>query len=125
MSKIKTIPANRIISKKDFVKLLAFLKDYDKREEDLRVAAEALCPGEYINFFPACEHLSWILSVLDLMFGVEPQFSPLDYYVYELNYGTSFELGCWTDDGVDIDFSTPEKLYDYMLTLSQKESKGK
>jgi hypothetical protein len=39
----------------------------------------------------------------------------IDYYIYELDYGRKYEPGIITDEnGHDIDFSSAEKLYDYL-----------
>ncbi len=39
----------------------------------------------------------------------------IDYYIYELDYGRKYESGIITDEnGHDIDFSSSEKLYDYL-----------
>ena len=39
----------------------------------------------------------------------------IDYYIYELDYGRKYEPGIITDEnGRDIDFSSAEKLYDYL-----------
>jgi hypothetical protein len=39
----------------------------------------------------------------------------IDYFIYELDYGRKYEPGMITDkNGADIDFSTAEKLYDYL-----------
>ena len=44
----------------------------------------------------------------------------IDYYIYELDYGRQYEPGIITDEnGHDIDFSSAEKLYDY-LTVEVK-----
>jgi hypothetical protein len=40
----------------------------------------------------------------------------IDYYIYELDYGRKYEPGMITDEnGHDIDFSSAEKLYDYLI----------
>ena len=39
----------------------------------------------------------------------------IDYFIYELDYGRKYESGMITDENEkDIDFSTAEKLYDYL-----------
>lgn len=40
----------------------------------------------------------------------------IDYFIYELDYGRKYEPGMITDEnGHDIDFSSAEKLYDYLI----------
>ena len=41
----------------------------------------------------------------------------IDFFCYELNFGKDWEPGTIVDkDGTDVDFSTAEKLYDYLET---------
>ena len=45
-------------------------------------------------------------------------FENIDYFIYELDYGRKYEPGMITDEaGNDIDFSTAEKLYDYLTEV--------
>jgi len=45
--------------------------------------------------------------------------SDIEYFMYELDYGKKWKTGMITDkDGNDIDFSTAEKLYDYLTKPS-------
>ena len=38
----------------------------------------------------------------------------ISWWIYELDYGRNFKMGDLIDNGVEIDLSTPEKLYDYL-----------
>jgi len=40
--------------------------------------------------------------------------SDLSYFCYELDFGRKFKMGDVTEDGRDVDFSSPESLYDYL-----------
>ena len=42
------------------------------------------------------------------------------YFCVELDYGKSYTPGCITENGEDIDISTPEKLYDYLEMEKRK-----
>ena len=48
--------------------------------------------------------------------------SDLSYFCYELNFGRNFKEGDVTDDGRNVDFSSPESLYDYFTTVKEKEN---
>lgn len=39
----------------------------------------------------------------------------ISYFVYELDYGREYREGCVSDKNGNIDISTPEKLYDYLM----------
>lgn len=40
----------------------------------------------------------------------------LSYFIYELNYGREYQEGCVSDNHGNVDISTLEKLYDYLMT---------
>ena len=39
----------------------------------------------------------------------------ISWWLYECNYGRDFSLGDLEVDGVEIDLTTSEKLYDYLI----------
>lgn len=46
--------------------------------------------------------------------------SDLSYFCYELDFGRKFKPGDVTENGKDVDFSTPESLYDYLMKDGDK-----
>ena len=55
-----------------------------------------------------------LTTVLDKMFNSETE--DVYYFCYELNFGREYKPGSVKDpDGTDVDFSTAEKLYDYLI----------
>ena len=39
----------------------------------------------------------------------------VSYFIYELDYGREYQESCVSDKNSNIDISTPEKLYDYLM----------
>ena len=39
----------------------------------------------------------------------------ISYFIYELDYGKEYREDCVSDKNGNIDISTPEKLYDYLM----------
>ena len=40
----------------------------------------------------------------------------IEYFIYDMEFGKKYEPGMVTEaDGTEIDYSTPEKLYDYLM----------
>lgn len=106
-----------MISKKKFVEIIGRLRDYndlqdkiqdlfrdniDNREHDF-MNAGSICIG----------HESVVVELLKDMFNVKDDL--ISWWLYECNYGRDFSLGDLEDNGVEIDLSTPEKLYDYLI----------
>ncbi len=110
-----------IISKEKFVEIINRLKNYkelqdkidelfkdniDNRENDF-INAASICIG----------HESVVIELLENMFNDKDTIS---WWIYECNYGRDFSLGNLEVNGVEIDISTVEKLYDYLI----KEAEG-
>lgn len=126
----RTTPITPIIGKQQFIDIIEFLHDNSIKFENFREAAEALCPGEYVNFIPESSYESVIIDLLVKI--LEPNYDPnnsyyqpstIEYWMYETNYGADFAVGNFivTDpytNTVDyqVDISTPAKLYDFLVS---------
>lgn len=42
------------------------------------------------------------------------KYCDIEYFIYDLEYGTKYKKGCLRQHGKNIDISTAEKLYDYL-----------
>lgn len=61
------------------------------------------------------------LTVMDLLKEImEDQYDDIYYFCEELNFGDGYYPGAVTQDGEEIDLSTPEKLYSYLVEQKQK-----
>ena len=64
-------------------------------------------------------HESSVIQLLQILMDDtedDNRYSDISYFIYELDYGRKYKPGMITDqDGNDIDFSTAEKLYDYLV----------
>ena len=109
-----------IISKEKFVEIINRLKNYkelqdkidelfkdniDNRENDF-INAASICIG----------HESVVIELLENMFDDKDTIS---WWIYECNYGRDFSLGDLEVDGIEIDLSTAEKLYDYLIKKAE------
>ncbi len=55
------------------------------------------------------------VDVVDLLQEImQDKAEDIGYFCYELDFGKEYKPGCITEDGNEIDFSTAEKLYDYL-----------
>ena len=111
-----------IISKEKFVEIINRLKNYkelqdkidelfkdniDNRENDF-INAASICIG----------HESVVVELLENMFNSDM----ISYWIYELDYGKKYKAGCVLDENMnEIDLSTPEKLYDYLVKSLESE----
>ena len=66
--------------------------------------------------FPTLEHV--VVSLLEEVMhcSVDDRIgSDISYFIYELDLGKDWKPDMITKDGEDIDISTPEKLYDWLI----------
>ena len=111
-----------MISKEKFVEIINRLRNYnylqnkiddlfrdniDNKEMDF-VNAGSICVG----------HESVVIYLLENMFDTDM----ISYFIYELDYGKKYKAGCVLDENInEIDLSTPEKLYDYLVKSLESE----
>ena len=113
-----------MISKEKFVEIINRLKNYkelqdkidelfkdniDNRENDF-INAASICIG----------HESVVVELLENMFDTDM----ISYFIYELDYGKKYKAGCVLDENMnEIDLSTAEKMYDYLVKSLESEEK--
>ena len=105
------------ISKEEFVEIMSRLRESSelvaKVDELFRNSRDNVecdfCNGASLQI----SHQSTVVFLLRKL--LKDEVEDIDYFIYELDYGRKYEPGMITDkNGADIDFSTAEKLYDYL-----------
>ena len=99
-----------MISKEEFVKIINRIKEFHDWNDHLDDVFDCVIEIPDLT--------SPLIQTLNTMFGLEENEyygTDIDYFIYELNFGKDYEPGCVTDDDVEIDFSTAETLYDYLI----------
>ena len=106
------------LTKQEFVDILNRLREAtelaDKVEELFRDSRDNLecdsCNGAGLQI----SHEGIVVKLLEKL--MQDSVSNISYFIYELDYGREYQEGCISDKNGNIDVSTPEKLYDYMMT---------
>lgn len=109
---------NNILTKKEFVKTINKIQetiDFEQKVNDLYWSNGYQSPE-------SPDLYGTLIKTLDRMFCADTEadaknfISDIDYFCIELDFGRKYEPGCITyADGTEIDMSTPEKLYDYLM----------
>lgn len=106
-----------MITKQKFVEIVNRLKDYDDLQKKIQELFKDNIDNQEMDFMNAgsicVSHESVVVELLKDMFNVKDDL--ISWWLYECNYGRDFSLGDLEDNGVEIDLSTPEKLYDYLI----------
>lgn len=109
-----------MISKEKFIDIINKLKEVndfvDETNERARKLNDAIMSDFYNTMSLSISHESLVVELLENMFNSDM----ISYWIYECNYGRDFSLGDLEVDGIEIDLSTAEKLYDYLI----KEMEG-
>lgn len=113
-----------MISKEKFVEIINRLKKYDELQNDINeLFTESIENRErdFMNAGSICiGHESAVVYLLENIFDTDM----ISYWIYELNYGEEYTAGCVLDENMNnIDLSTAEKLYDYLVQDIEGEDK--
>lgn len=105
-----------MISKEEFVKIIKRLRDYNDLQDKIQELFRDNIDNQEMDFMNAGSicigHETIVVELLENMFNDKDTIS---WWLYECNYGRDFSLGDLEVDGVGIDLTTPEKLYDYLI----------
>lgn len=110
-----------ILSKEKFVKVINNIIRVNNFYDKIRdLFAEH--NGEFCPILPDLEND--LVEVLEIMFGQDEDDygSDIGYFCYEIDYGRAWKPGCLTVNNEDIDISTPEKLYDWLIRSMNEDS---
>ena len=105
------------MTKEKFVEIINEIQKLHKYEEDLYALNRRYKNYEVDFQFPTLEDT--VVRLLEEVFQCrvdEYVGSDISYFIYELEFGQEWEPGMIIDEsGNDIDLSTAEKLYDYLI----------
>lgn len=105
-----------MISKERFVEIINRLKSYNELQNKINDLFKENIDNKEMDFMNAGSicvgHESVVIELLENMFNDKDTIS---WWIYECNYGRNFSLGDLEVDGIEIDLSTAEKLYDYLI----------
>lgn len=116
-----------MISKEKFVTIINKMKATDDFVKDVNDKARQLreyIDRDFTDFFDSnsfiVTHTESVVQLLENMFNDNDMIS---YWIYELNYGRDYKDGYVQDcDGNNIDVSTVEKLYDYLVAEMEENN---
>lgn len=111
-----------MITKQEFVNIINRLRDYNDLQNKIDELFENNIDNREMDFMNAGSicvgHETIVVRLLENMFKDKDTIS---WWLYECNYGRDFSLGDLEVDEVEIDLSTPEKLYDYLIERMEEQ----
>ena len=111
-----------IISKEKFVEIINRLRNYNDLKDKIDDLFKDNIDNREMDFMNAGSicigHESVVVYLLENMFDTDM----ISYFIYELEYGEKYKAGCVLDANMnEIDLSTAEKLYDYLVQAIESE----
>lgn len=104
-----------MITKKQFVKIINKLKKVNdfvnKTNDEARELDDAIMSDFYNTMSLSISHENIVVELLENMFN---DTDLIGWWLYERDYGREEGTVIWEDDK-EIDLSTAEKLYDYLI----------
>lgn len=105
-----------MITKKEFIDIINKLKEANDFVNETNEKARKLDDAIISDFFNASSlsisHENIVVKLLENMFN---DTDTISWWLYEKDYGRNPELKMWDEFDNEIDVSTPEKLYDYLI----------
>jgi len=112
-----------MISKKLFIETIDFIKKKREHESALIEALQLCSPHEYIYAFIYNEYEEQVIKLLHESLGLPKDDGVLEYWLWELNFGKDYTVGCFMDKEKVIDISTADKLYDFLTRKGKNNDK--
>ena len=105
-----------MITKQEFVDIINRLRDYNDLQNKIQELFKDNIDNKEMDFMNAgsicIAHETIVVKLLENMFD---DTDILSWWLYECNYGRDFSFGDLAVNGVEIDLSTAEGLYDYLI----------
>lgn len=113
------------ITKEEFVDIINRLREsselVDKVDELFRESRENIecdfCNGAGLQI----SHEGTVVKLLEKL--MKDKYENISYFIYELDYGKEYQDGYVSDKNRNIDISTPEKLYEFLVDEYRDENK--
>ena len=111
-----------LVNKNDFIEIINRLKDYRNLQDKINDLFKDLLDNKEQDFCNAGSicigHESVVVKLLEDMFETDL----ISWWIYELDYGKEYKPGCLTEDDMEIDVSTADKLYDVLMKNYERKN---
>ena len=111
-----------MIDKLEFISIINELMEVNDFVDETNNKARQLNDAIVSDFFNASSlsisHETVVVKLLENMF--EDKDNTISWWIYEKDYGRNYKIGDMSVNDVDIDLTTPEKLYDYLVKVGKE-----
>lgn len=100
-----------MLKKETFLEAIATIKRHREKEDKFHDGLQAVSPDTYNDTFLYTDYEAEIVELL--VEAMDDKDEVIPYFIYELEFGTSKQLGLFVDQE-KIDLSSAEKVYEYL-----------
>lgn len=109
----KPVDLNVALKKEDFVKCIKDIQSVDERIEEINTVLSKNCDDSI--YCPPSLHTALITVLQKIFLDSGHDFSYIDYFIYELDYGKNWHKDSLRINNESIPLKTPEDLYEALL----------
>lgn len=92
------------------------------KQNNLCEALEDMAPGFRCDALVYCGYNTQMVNLLHAGLNLPENSETLEYWLWDLDFGKKYEPSSFTDENnKPIDISTVDKLYDYLLSISEQQ----
>lgn len=107
-----------MITKQEFVEIINRLRNYNDLQDKIQDLFKDNIENREMDFINAGSicigHERIVVKLLENIFNDKGDL--ISWWIYERDYGREFDLGDLEANGIEIDLTTAEKLYDYLVS---------
>ena len=104
------------MTKQLFIESIEAFRLQRQHDENCLAAFSIILPNCYVSYYDNSFLLNQAVKLLKIEFMDNHDFSWIDYFIEELQFGSKYKIGCALHkDGTNIDLSTSANLYDFLL----------
>jgi hypothetical protein len=111
------------ISKELFIETINKIKEQIDHDDKCWEAFKIILPNDFVTGYDNNIVIGQLIKILKVATKDDHKDSWIEYFIYELHFGKKYAEGCATyKNGENIDLSTPEDLYEFLV--KEVESKN-
>ena len=110
----KAVLGNIIFSKELFVETIKAIEKQYRHDSRCSKAFEIILPNDHISNYANHYLQDQLIKIIQIAMNDLHRNSWIEYYIWELNFGTKYYKGCVKIEGEDFELITPSDLWDLL-----------
>lgn len=108
------------MTKELFLESIEALRLQSEHDSECSKAFRVILRNDHVSGYDNHWLANQLIKLLQVEFNDDHKDSWIEYYIYDLEFGKLYHEGCVTDNGTNIDLSNSDKLYEYLVTIKNR-----